>query len=223
MLKDTGERCFNRKARNAAGVLKVPLEMKLLCTLRALGSGLSFECAADITGDISSVACREFFLNFVHFFRKHYEEALMKVPTGAQIIRVMTIHEKIGLPGMIGSIDAVFVNHHMGGKHLKNVSSGDKGKGYLYQAVVDHTRYCMSFEGGFFATTNGKTSVRCNKFVEGLDHHTSDRDEMVVKERVMTHLLLMIDFFFVVTTVGKRTVKKKKKVFSPQIICKIIY
>ena len=59
MLRETGEECFNRKARDAVGALGIPLELKLLSTLRTLGAGLSFESAADITGDISSVATIE--------------------------------------------------------------------------------------------------------------------------------------------------------------------
>ena len=64
----------------------------------------------------------------------------MKVTTGDELIRVMTIHTKIEFSGMIGSTYTVFVKHYMGGKHLKNVSKGNKGRATFIKLLICHLR-----------------------------------------------------------------------------------
>ena len=60
--------------------------------------------------------------------------------------------------------------------NLQNVMKGDKGKGLLYEVVVDHSRRVLSVEGGYFGTINDKCSVKYSKIVNALKNNELYQD-----------------------------------------------
>jgi hypothetical protein len=74
----------------------------------------------------------------------------------------------LGLPGCLGSIDAVFIPWDRVPFYLKNACNGDKGVGLLYEVVVTHEKLILLVSGPFHATINDKISVKYSEFVNAM-------------------------------------------------------
>ena len=77
----------------------------------------------------------------------------------------MQIYAMLGLPGRAGSIDTTFIP--CDGLHacLKNLISGDKGSGLLFNVIVDHSKRVIFVQDPVYATINDKISVKYNDYV----------------------------------------------------------
>ena len=84
--------------------------------------------------------------------------------------RSMDVYCKLGLPGCVGSIDATFVLCDKLPSAYSNLLSGEKGRGLLFNVVVDHSRRVLSVQPPVFATINDKQSVKYNEFIERLNN-----------------------------------------------------
>lgn len=76
----------------------------------------------------------------------------------------------MGLPGCVGSIDATFVPCNKLPETFKNLAAGEKGKGVLFNVVVDHSRRVLNVQESVFATINDKISVVYNEFLNALEN-----------------------------------------------------
>ena len=127
MLKQTGEKPFNYSGVTIGGKPSIPLELKVLCALRTLGSGLKFKDAAEISGYMSETTANKFFREFNKLFRLHFEDIYLNRLSGADLRTSMLQYSMLGLPGCVGSIDATFVPWDSCSANLTNLCNGDKG------------------------------------------------------------------------------------------------
>jgi hypothetical protein len=156
MCRETDEPEFNVSDRLIGGKPSIPLELKILSVLRILAGGLTFKDGAELTCFMSEGTCGRFFKRFCHLFTQHFQQIYIRPQSGDDLKRTMETYAKLGLPGCVGSIDATFVGPWDACAHnLKNVCSGDKGKGFLYEVIVNHSKLVVSVEGGYWGT--GKT------------------------------------------------------------------
>jgi len=102
---------------------------------------------------------------FTKAFRREFAPLYIKNLENEKMLRSMKIYAMIGLPGCVGSIDNTFVPWEMCAHNLKNVCSGDKGQGWLYEEIVTHSGETLSIEGPSPATVSDKTSVKYSQFV----------------------------------------------------------
>ena len=110
-----------------------------------------------------------FFKEFNSTFRKLFEKEHIRPLEGDEFIRSLSVFSRLGLPGAVGSVDATFIGPWGGcPSNLANVVEGDKGKGLLYQVIIDHCKLVLSVEGGYYGTVNEKCSGKYNDFINKL-------------------------------------------------------
>jgi len=164
--KETDEPAFNYSEKDAVGQRSVPLELKVLAVLRMLADGLKFGTGSELANYMTLTTLNAFFKTFNSLFRKHYQGAFIKVPEGADLLRIMKDYIRLGLPGCVGSIDATFIPWERCSAILRNLCDGDKGVGLLYNVVVSHTREVLSVSNGFYSTISDKISVKYDEFIQ---------------------------------------------------------
>ena len=170
--KETGDPIFCYPEYHFTGESNIPIELKIFAVLRVLAGGLMFKDGSMIAQYMSEGTLNKFFKEFCAIFRNKFEHQYIKVLEGDDFLRSSNIYARLGLPGAVGSIDDTFVGPWDGcPSNLQNVMKGDKGKGLLYEVVVDHCRRCLSVEGGYFGTVNDKCSVKYSKIVKALKNN----------------------------------------------------
>ena len=211
MLKSTrdeygnSEPIFNYPKRLICGIVSIPLEIKVLCALRTLASGLKFKDAAELSGYMSESSANLFFKQFNRLFRQHFAPLYIQILQGTDFEDAMHQYAMLGLPGCVGSIDATFVPWDKCSANLTNVCNGDKGSfsstdnlvlqyniidlimdiyiifhyiglGLLFEAVVTHSKQVVSVEGSYYATVNDKNTVKYSRFIGELNNKEIYRD-----------------------------------------------
>lgn len=166
LCRETLDPVFCYKEKDAVGNSSIPLELKIMSVLRTLASGGLFTDIADMTGFMSEVAANTFFKDFCRVFRQHYEKEFIRPLSGEEFARAVANYARLGSPGCVGSIDGTFVGPWDGvSRNLKNVMEGDKGKGLIYEVVIEHSGLVLSVEGGYYGTVNDKTSIKYSDFI----------------------------------------------------------
>lgn len=117
---------------------------------------------------MSESECNRFFRVFLERFRFYFEALIIKPLEGEELIQSMTEYSRLGLPGCVGSIDCTFVPWDRVSANLKNLYSGDKGVGVLFEVVVTHFKKVVSVGGSVPGTINDKTSVKSSEFIRKL-------------------------------------------------------
>ena len=84
--------------------VRVPLEFKILISLRILGRGNCFDEIGELAGAFEST-CHSVFHDFVNAFVDQFYDMYVKMPTGDQLTKVKRMYEQLGLPGCKGSMD----------------------------------------------------------------------------------------------------------------------
>jgi hypothetical protein len=115
------------RPRNCSGTEGVPLELKVLGVLRVLGRGTCFDGIEEI-----SRASREIHRSFFHdftrkFVEKYYDEYVSLPVSPDEVRKVMSIYERMGIPGAIGSTDCVHVKWEMCPAGFRNFCTGKEG------------------------------------------------------------------------------------------------
>ena len=106
----TGEPIFNYESKIICGEVTIPLELKILFVLRVLAGGLLIKDAAEMTNRfISNSEGTMFFKSFCKLFRQHFGPMFIKPLTGEALLCSLKEYAMLGLPGCVGSVDAVFV------------------------------------------------------------------------------------------------------------------
>ena len=165
----TNDPAFNYESNIKCNETPIPLELKILFVLRVLASGLLMKDGAEMTNRfISNTTGNSFFKIFCELFRKHFGHVDIKPLCGNSMLASLREYAFLGLPGCVGSIDAVFVPWDMVPTHLSNLCKGDKGKGLLYETIVTHCKRVISIEGSYYSTINDKNSVKYCEFLSNL-------------------------------------------------------
>ena len=127
LMKATGEKEFNYAEKVVGGKPSIPLELKILCALRALASGLKFKDAADMSGFMPETAANKFFKEFNRLYKLYYSDTYINRLEGQELQNSMKQYSLLGLPGRVGSIATTFVPWDCCSANLTNLCNGDKG------------------------------------------------------------------------------------------------
>ena len=85
---------FNTKEERK---VRVPLEFKILISLRILGRGNCFDDIAELSRGYES-SCHKIFHDFINAFHDHFYEQYVNVPTGQRMEKVKRMYEQLGIP-----------------------------------------------------------------------------------------------------------------------------
>ena len=89
--------------------MRVPTELKLLGVLRVLGRGACFDGIEELSG-VSVPTMQSFFHNFTAWFRVEVFPVFVSTPkTKDGLVQIEAAYKLLGLPGVIGSMDAVHI------------------------------------------------------------------------------------------------------------------
>ena len=103
----TSENNWFTERPDASGRRGAPLELKILGVLRVLGRRYCFN-GIDELSFISAECNRMFFHSFCYLFSKEYFNVYCNAPlTQAEIQRTLSVYDRLGFPGCIGSTDCV--------------------------------------------------------------------------------------------------------------------
>ena len=131
----------------------IPLEFKILCSLRILGRASDFDSMSEIS-QIPKSTCHRFFHKFVSSFYHEY----VYFPQGKKLLDVTHTYARVGFPGACGSMD---VTHLHWDNCPSNMFNFCKGK-YPFptlavQAIVDHNRRILYLSNLYNGRANDLT------------------------------------------------------------------
>jgi hypothetical protein len=158
-------RYFECNESDSAGHAAVPIEMKVLGCLRALGRGSCFDDIAEASG-MSEECARVSFHKFCKNFSDNQYSTWVKPPQGERLDSIMHVYQRMGLVGCIGSMDCVHVKWNKCPVSLTNLCEGKEGYPTLvFEVVVSHSREILSCTKSFYGASNDKTIVKYDSFV----------------------------------------------------------
>ena len=152
-----------------------PLPLLILCALRYIGRGWTFDDLTENMG-ISEEIVRVFFHCFIEFGSTFLYHKYVVAPSTAEEASAQS-HEyaQAGLPGCIGSSDATHivlekVEYRLRQSHLGFKSSHTARS---YNITVNHRRQILATTTGHPVRWNGKTVVLFDNFIVALNEGTS--------------------------------------------------
>jgi hypothetical protein len=113
---------FNKKRQS-----RIPLEFKILISLRVLGRDWCADDISEFTG-IGESTVNSIFHTFVHGCSDLLFDKYIHPPTGERLAEVKKVYEYMGFPGAVGSMDCTHVRWDQCPKHLQNICSGKAKK-----------------------------------------------------------------------------------------------
>ena len=157
-------------ARDVAGQLAAPLPLLILCALRYLGRGWTFDDLSESTG-ISEEVIRVFFHAFLWFGSTTLYQAWVVAPKTAHDAATHTQdYSKAGLPGCVGSCDATHIVFEKVEYRLRQSHLGFKSShtARTYNITVNNRQRILATTTGHPARWNDKTLVLFDGFVVSL-------------------------------------------------------
>jgi Plant transposon protein len=165
--------CFGKwkdGKKDARGVESSPLRLLLLCALRYLGRGWTFDDLSESTA-ISEDVIRVFFHAFIDFGSTVLFAKYVVAPTNSEEAKQhMGEFEQAGFAGAMGSSDATHIvlerilyrhRHAHNGFKLSHTAR-------TYNITVNHRRRILATMYGHPATWNDKTLVQFDDFMKGI-------------------------------------------------------
>ena len=152
---------------DAAGRASIPTALKLLGVLRILGRATCFDGILELSG-ISVSTMQRFFHEFTAWFRKEVYPKFVSTPTTlSELMDIQAAYAALGLPGAIGSMDVVHLAWCMCPAFLANLATGKEGyPSIAYNVICDHQGRALAVLTGAYGSTNDKTIVRFDDFVD---------------------------------------------------------
>lgn len=164
---------FSRWRQGSVDAVKqqaAPLPLLILCSLRYLGRGWTFDDLSENTG-ISEEVIRVFLHRFISFGSTILYEKYVVAPSTSEEASAHSIEYcKAGLPGCIGSTDATHIPLERVEYRLRQNHLGFKMShtARTYNITVNHRRRILSSTTGHPARWNNKTLILFDDFVVGL-------------------------------------------------------
>jgi len=151
------ENLFDRSTNRKTFMLRqeqIPLEIKLLISLRMLGRGSTHDDVAE-PSYVSESHCGVIFRQFIRNFSRLFKEEFIRLPDERQLRSIMEIYAAIGFPGCVGSIDCTHIRWWNCPSTLQNLCHGKEGYPSLaFQIVVDHSRRILYVSPSYFGSLN---------------------------------------------------------------------
>lgn len=105
---------------------------------------------------MSESECHRFCSNLFRLFSNGFKNRYIKPLDGVERAASMKTYSQLGLPGCIGSINATFIKCGTLPESVANLSKGEKGKGLLFNVIVDHSNRVLDCQRPVLATINDK-------------------------------------------------------------------
>lgn len=143
----------------------VPVDIKVLICLRILARG---NCSDDISelSDVGVSTCNRVFKVFCKNFRTIMQPIHIPEPSLEEIRSIMSVYEKLGLPGTVGSVDGTHVRWDKCPVRLTSLCTGKEPFPTVgFQAVVDHSRRVLHITDGFYGSMNDKNLSNFDDFI----------------------------------------------------------
>ena len=152
-----------------------PIPLLVLCVLRYLGRGWTFDNLSENTG-ISEEIIRVFFHKFIEFGSTVLYKRYVVPPVNAEdAAQHSQEYAKAGLPGCIGSMDATHIILEKVEYRLRQSHLGFKSSHTLrnYNITVNNRRKILATTTGHPARWNDKTVVLFDNFAVALNEGTT--------------------------------------------------
>ena len=156
---------------NAAYVEAVPLEIKILASLRRLGRGEAWDTITELCNDLCCAeTLRSFFTKFTRTMIHVFGDEWIHPPrTQEEIESVVHESTRRGYPGCLGFMDGVHVQWDMCPTLWRHLSIGkDATPSIGWQCTVNHKRRFVSVGKAHLGSVNDKTACRYDDFVKEL-------------------------------------------------------
>mmetsp|Transcript_110408 Transcript_110408/g.216496 ORF Transcript_110408/g.216496 Transcript_110408/m.216496 type:complete len:380 (-) Transcript_110408:798-1937(-) len=143
----------SRNIFNMVYASKIPLEIKVMISLRILGGGSCCDDMCEMSG-VGESTCNRIFHTFVVGMSKpEVLKMYVKPPVEAKLAAVMDTYARLGFPGAVGSIDCTHVQWNKCPVELVNLCRGkEKYPSLTFEVVVDHSGLIHSVTDGFVGT-----------------------------------------------------------------------
>jgi hypothetical protein len=159
-------------AKNSAGNPSSPLSVLILCALRYLGRGWTFDDLEEATA-ISEEVIRVFFHRFIEWGSTFLFEKYIPTPVTAAEAECH-LHEfgQAGFQGCIGSTDATHITMEKISQRLRHAHKGFKKDcaARTYNITVNHCRRILYTTSGHPARWNDKTLVLFDDLMREIYH-----------------------------------------------------
>ena len=145
----------------ASGEEGVHIRLLVLGSLRALGSGCTFDLIEELTS-VSEESHRVFFQKEFLKWGERIAPRFIKMPDNQEEVRhIMALYERLGLPGCAGSIDCVHLVWDRCPAKWSNLCKGkDKVTTIVFEVVASHTKKVMAVSSWYYGTWNDKSIAR---------------------------------------------------------------
>lgn len=194
------EPLFKRWKAGAIDVARqpaTPLPLLILCALRYLGRGWTFDDLSENTG-ISEEVIRVFFHAFITYGSTKLYQLYVIAPRTADDAAIHTEeYSRAGLPGCVGSCDATHIVFEKIEYRLRQSHLGFKTShtARTYNITVNNRRRILATTTGHPARWNDKTLVLFDSFVVALSEGTVlDDAEFELYERAADGTIVRVKY-----------------------------
>ncbi len=163
---------------DAVGQGSKPLPLLILCALRYLGRGWTFDDLSENTG-ISEEVIRVLFHKFILFGSTELYKKFVVTPTRAEdAVHHTEEYKQAGLPGCVGSMDATHIMLERVEYRLRQNHLGFKMShtARTCNITVNYRRRILATTTGYPACWNDKTLVLFDDFVVSLNEGQNVQD-----------------------------------------------
>lgn len=157
VFKDLVAICRERRIFEERSNSMIPVEIKVLVSLRILGRGSVADDIVEYTG-LGETTVYHIFKTFIVNFTERCYESFVHFPTGDDLRESMEVYAKLGFPGCIGSIDGTRIPWERCPKADANYCTGKEGfPTVAFQCVVNHMRKIYHVSSYFYGSANDMT------------------------------------------------------------------
>lgn len=133
---------------------KIPIEMKILSSLRILGRDNVLDDMVEFA-HYSKTAIQKAFTDFTNNVALRLFPHYVKYPEGAEMKKMMETFASLGFPGCVGSVDCTHVRWDQCPALYRNLMKGKEGYPTVaFEVICDHQRKILHCSSSFFGTTN---------------------------------------------------------------------
>ena len=164
---------FPIKPKDAFGRPSVPVELKVLGSLRVLGKGYHFDGIAELSG-MSEPTMQAWHHKFLERFVGELMSVWVKYPkTAEEAAPYLKVYKRLGVPGGAACSDCTHLAWGCCPAALTNDFAGKEGYPTVaYSLTCEHHRKILHVTSGHPGARNDKTIIRFDEFMMGVHEGT---------------------------------------------------
>ena len=149
---------------------RIPVEFKILVSLRMMGRDTCADTAKELTG-MGESTCNYLLKKFAEGFRAKLYAKYVKIPQGEKLVKIMKTYARLGVPGAIGSMDCTRLKWGICPSTVRQSCTGKEGKGlrvsasFRYHCTVDVENSKL-----FSSAVCGAIIYKYNRPIENSNH-----------------------------------------------------